>query len=301
MLDDLEFLVGRRESLTGQAILFTTNRSGTDNPFNPLHPAVAVATDPSELLDILSALFPFPEEMRDVMHQKLRLMADLWRRTMFGQQMFEAIQELKDRGLDNLGLPPEAQEQLRAELASLPDEPTGSAHHGFALPLVGFDPDLVEGYKSTVDLARAPDVPNVSFAGLVLQGHAQHYLAAYLLQSEEAAGRETPEASADAPHFRDLSRDDFLALLEKKVSEIMYAEETGADAGRALGDLVRMTSGTLFLRDVLHLSRAARTFEAGRRVRAMELYLKRIQLLALERYEEIPALDRRLAEVDPGR
>jgi len=301
MLEDLEFLAGVRDSLSGQAIIFTTNLAGSDNPFNPRHPAMAVATDPSELADILASIIPFPEEMRDMLHKQLKQSADMWTRTMFGQKMYQAVQELMSHGLANLDLPEEITEQIQAEMKSIPDEKTETPHHGFFVPLVGFDPDVIEPYKSIVDLARAPDVPNISFAGLVLSGHAQHYLASYLFQREHAVEGAPPRGESDAPHFSDLSRDDFLVLLKKKVSEIMYAQETEANGAQLLRDLVKMTSGTLFVRDVLNLSRVAQSSDHPARIVVIELYLERIRLLALERYEESPTLDAKLAELDPDK
>jgi hypothetical protein len=297
MLEDLEFIIGDKARLSGKAILYTTNISGSENPFNPRHPALAVAADPSDLVEILSSLIPLPDEMRKVLHDKIKETSEFWSRFMFGQKMYQVVRDSMDQSLDSLNLPEELKRQIEEEMASIPDEETGVPYHGSFVPLVGFDPDAIEPYRELADLARAPDVPNVSYAGLVLTGHAQHYLASYLLDQDRDAGEVLPEGESTAPNFQDIPRDEFLGILEKKISELMYAQETNGDTAPNLRDLVKLTSGTFFVRDALNLSRVAQSDHPGK-IELMELYIRRIRLLAEERYEEIPALDRRLQELD---
>jgi hypothetical protein len=300
MLEDLEFISGSADDLRGRAIIYTVNKTGSDNPFNPRHPALAVAADPSELADILSSIVPFPEEMREMLTHRMRESAELWTRTMFGQKMYQSVQELMNQGLANLDLPDEIREQLEEEMSSIPpDEQTEVPHHGFFVPLVGFDPDVVEPYEGKVDLALSPEVPGISYAGLILTGHAQHYLAVYLLQQDRSAEGLSPVRESAMPNFREMPRDRFLELLKKKVSALMYTQETGGESDQLVRDLMQLTSGTFFVRDALNLVRVAQG-DQSEKVKVMELYLRRIELLVAERYEEIPALDERIADLDRG-
>ncbi len=296
MLEDLEFIIGNKEKLSGQCIIYTTNMSGSENPFNPRHPALAVASDPADLAEILSTITDFSDDMRRMLNAKIKESAELWSRTMFGQRMYQTVQDLMSQGLAHLKLPDEYKKQIEEELKSIPNEKTGVAHHGFFVPLVGFDPEVIEPYRDSVDLAKTPEVPNISFAGLVLSGHAQHYLAMYLQQKERPGDKPAQEDSGktEEPEF---SRDGFLDNLKSKISAIMYAMETGSETETLLKDLVSMTSGTVYMRDALSLSRVARSDHAMK-LRIIELYLKRIRLLYEEKYEEIPAIDSALKLLD---
>ncbi|MHC4601674.1 MAG: hypothetical protein ACYS47_21985 [Planctomycetota bacterium] len=82
MLEDLEFIVGDRENLRGRGIIFAENLSGTENPFNPRFPALAMAPDPSEFLALLSTIAPVDDRIRDTVLEKIRQSAELWSRTM---------------------------------------------------------------------------------------------------------------------------------------------------------------------------------------------------------------------------
>ena len=115
MLEDLEFLIGSPDDLAGRCVLFASNESGTDNPFNPRHPALAVAADPAELLDILSSMVPLNDEMREAMLDRLRESSDMWTKTMFGQQMFRAARDMIEQGMSGLDIPDELKEQAREQ------------------------------------------------------------------------------------------------------------------------------------------------------------------------------------------
>ncbi len=295
MLEELEFVIGSPDGLAGRCVLFAPNASGTDNPFNPRHPAFAVAADPSELLDILSSMVPMSDEMREAMLGRLRESSDMWTKTMFGQQMFRAARDMIEQGMSGLNIPDELKDQAREEMAFIEDEETGVSLHGCFVPLVGFDPDIMEPYKSTCDVIKAPEVLNITYAGLVLAGHAQHYLATYFMQSERALGPVEAEEESAMPSFRDLPRQEFLDLLDRKVSELMYAYETGGSVEQLLKDLRKLTRGTFFVRDILNLARLAET-NHSRKIELMGLYLKRIHLLVTERYEEITALDEEIRQ-----
>ncbi len=297
MLEGLEFIAGDPNMLAGRCVLFARNASGTDNPFNPAHPALAVASDPAELLDILSSIMPMNDEMRDSIMSKLRESTEMWTRTMFGQGMFHAVRDVMKHGMDNIDVPDDIKDQMREQMAFVPDEETGVPFHGCFLPLVGFDPDIIEPYKSSSDIVKASDVPNITYAGLVLAGHAQHYLATYFMQREKALGWD--EEESEMPAFRDLPKQEFLSLLDGKVSELMYAYETGGETERLLKDLRKLTSGTYFLRDILNLAHLAET-NHPKKIELMGLYLKRIHLLVRERYEEIPPLDREIRSMQDG-
>jgi len=297
MLEDLEFLVGDSGRLRGQAIIFAENLSGTENPFNPRFPALAVAADPSELLSLLSSIAPLPESVRGALLDNIRESAETWSRTMFGQPMYRFVREMLAKGLDHINLPDDMKEHIRYEMENIPDEPIGVPLHGAFIPLVGFDPDVIQPFEVTYDVARAKKVPSVTYAGLVLAGHAQHYLASHLLQSEEAGGgAEVPPGAPDTRSARDLSPSEFIETLNRKVSELMYARETSAPMKGRIQDLRRLTAGTVFIRDTLNLARISET-RHPRKVEIIDLYLKRISLLARERYEEIPALDRELKTI----
>ncbi|MHC4601673.1 MAG: hypothetical protein ACYS47_21980 [Planctomycetota bacterium] len=161
------------------------------------------------------------------------------------------------------------------------------------MPLVGFDPSVIEPYEEQCDVAKAKAVPSVTYAGLVLSGHAKHYLATHLLQREQAGTVNGAVQEPDVPNARDLTPSAFLELLNRKVSELMYARESGADLDRLIRQLRTLTAGTVFIRDVLNLSRFFDTAHP-RKIEIIDLYLKRISLLAREQYEEIPALDAQL-------
>jgi hypothetical protein len=296
MLEDLEFVVGDRNALKGKAILFVENLAGTENPFNPRFPTLAVAIDPSELLEILSAITPLPDALRNSLLQKIREAAEVWSRTMFGQSMHQFVKDMLAKGLDQMNLPDELKEQLREEMGSIPEEATGAPFHGCFMPLVGFDPGTIEPYEAACDVVKAKPVPSVTYAGLVLSGHAQHYLAEYLLQREQAAPRMDKAADAEVPNARELSPAEFLALLNRKVSELMYAKESGGPLDRPILELQKLTSGTVFIRDVLNVQKYV-TDSHPRRFEILDLYLKRITLLAQEKYEDIPQIDRRLSEI----
>ncbi len=296
MLDDLEFIIGDRDKLAGRCIIFTTNLGGSENPFNPRHPALAVAADPLELAEILSSIIPFPNEMRRMLNNKIKESAELWARTMFGQRMYQTVKDLMSQGLAHVEMSEDLKKQLEEEMKSIPDEESGVPHHGFFVPLVGFDPEVIEPYKDAVDLAKAPEVPNISFAGLVLSGHAQHYLAEYLMQKEGHGGT-GGEAAAEGKDAEEAAKDGFLGELKNKVSAVMYAQETGGSFENLLGELVSMTNGTIYLRDALNLSRVARSSHP-KKIQIIELYLKRMKLLAEEKYEEIPAVDFVLKTLD---
>ncbi|MHC5081547.1 MAG: hypothetical protein ACYTHN_21305 [Planctomycetota bacterium] len=293
MLEDLEFIMGSPGNLIGRGIIFAENMSGSENPFNPRFPALAVAPDPSELLALLSTIAPLPENIRDALLDKIKQSAEMWSRTMFGQPMYRFVREMLSTGLDQVQLPDEIKEQLREEMQNIPEEDTGVPFHGCFMPLVGFDPAVIEPYEDTCDVARAKPVPSVTYAGLVLSGHAQHYLAAYLLQREEEAPFESQATELDIPNARDLSPTVFVSVLNRKISEVQYARETGGTMENHIRELKKLTAGTVFIPDVLNLSRF---FESGhpRKIEIIDLYLNRIALLARERYEEIPDLDRKL-------
>ncbi|MCU0723577.1 MAG: hypothetical protein MUC63_08180 [Planctomycetes bacterium] len=296
MLEDLDFIVGDRDALKGRAILFAENLAGTENPFNPRFPSLAVAIDPSELLALLSTIAPLPEPVRDSLLDKIRQSADIWSRTMFGQSMYQFVKEMLAKGLDQVNLPDEFKEQIREEMSGIPEEPTGLPFHGCFMPLVGFDPEVIEPYEATCDVARVKPVPSVTYAGLVLNGHAQHYLAEYLLQREQSAPKLDKTAEADGPGARDLPASEFLTLLNRKVSELLYAKESGGSMEKPIRELQKLTTGTIFIRDVLNLQKFVKDPHPGR-IEILGLYLKRITLLAQEKYEDIPAVDRRLAEL----
>lgn len=300
MLEDLDFLAGNREALKGRAVIFTENQASSDNPFNPRFPAIAVAADPSDLLALLSSLMPMPESMREGMLDRIRQSADVWSRTMFGRDMYRFAREAVAHSLDQIALPQEMKDQIREEMENIPDEPMGVPVHVSFVPLVGFDPGAIEPYEQICDVARAEAVPSITYAGLVLAGFAQHYLALHLLQREQAGsalGAGTDHVAI--ANAKDLSPAEFLALLNRKVSELMYARETGDRLERLILELRRLTAGTVFIRDVLNL---ANFFETShpRKVEIMDLYLRRISLLAAEKYEEIPELDRTLAGLLEG-
>lgn len=293
MLEELEFIVGEMKGLAGRCVLFVNNASGTDNPFNPRHPALAVASDPGELLEILSSISPLSDEMRDSIMEKLKESTEMWTRTMFGQKMYRAVREMMEHGMDTANIPEEMREQMKEEMAFIGDEETGVPFHGCFVPLVGFDPDVMEPYKTTCDIIKAQEVPNVTYAGLVLAGHAQHYLATYFMQRESAfVGTEAEKESA-MPSFSDLSKQEFLKLLDSKVSELMYAYEGGGNTDQLLKDLRKLTSGTYFVRDILNLAHLAET-NHPEKIELMGLYLKRIHFLVAEKYEEIGALDQQI-------
>jgi hypothetical protein len=295
MLENLEFVIGDPEHLRGRAIIYTENLSGSENPFNPRFPALAVAADPSELLALLSSIAPFPDSIKETILDKIRDAAGTWSRTMFGQPMYRFVRDMLDKGLDQIDLPDDMKAQMREEMENIPDEEIGVPFHGAFIPLVGFDPDAIQPFESKCDVAKARDVPSVTYAGLVLTGYAQHYLASLLMQSEEEGAREVEETGEDAmPNARDMSPAAFLDLLNRKVSELMYARETGAPLEDKILELRRLTAGTVFIRDVLNLARFSET-QHPRKVEILDLYLKRISLLAQERYEEIPALDQELS------
>jgi hypothetical protein len=278
MLEDLEFIVGNRENLRGRGIIFAENLTGTENPFNPRYPAMAVAPDPSELLALLSTLEPLDDKVRDFLLERIRQSAELWSRTMFGQPMYRFMKEMVSKGLDQYDLPDEIKEQLKEQMKEIPDEPTGVPFHGCFMPVVGFDPSVIEPYKEQCDVAKAGAVPSVTYAGLVLSGHAKHYLATHLMQREQAGTGEETVQEADIPNARDLTPSAFLELLNRKVSELMYARESGADLDLLIRQLRKLTAGTVFIRDVLNLSRFFDTSHP-RRVEIIDLYLQRISRL----------------------
>ncbi len=304
MLEDLEFIVGDPGELRGRAILFVENEGGSEHPFNPRYPALAVASDPSELLELLSSVFPLPPELRQHLLDRIRQYREIWSRTMFGESMFQAMRESFSQGLERTGLPEELREQMQEELAhlqDLPDEPMGDPFHGCFLPLVGFDPGVIEPYEQSCDVVRAEPVPSITYAGLVLSGYAQHYLAQYLLQREAAAPKPkkpTGEAGSPPPRIdvRALPTAQFVEMLNRKVSELMFARETGASIEGQVRELQDLTRGTVFIRDVLNL---AGFFETSHphRIEIIDLYLRRIGLLAQERYEDIPEVDRKIQEL----
>jgi hypothetical protein len=296
MLEEVDFIAGDAEKLTGRCILFARNAGGSENPFNPMFPALAIAPDPPELIEILSSIVPMTDEMRENMMSKLRESNEMWTRTMFGQDMYRAVKDMVDQGMDRLEVPDDLKEQLKDEMAFIPEEETGVPFHGCYVPLVGFDPNVVDSYKATCDVMKAPDVPNITYAGLVLAGHAQHYLATYFMQREKEFGDEEAEDEIEVPSFRDLPKQEFLALLDRKMSELMYAYETADDPATHLKYLRRLTSGTFFVRDIVNLSGLAETNHPNK-IALMELYVKRIHLLAAERYEEIAELDRDIREL----
>ncbi|MEQ8768488.1 MAG: hypothetical protein RL885_31575 [Planctomycetota bacterium] len=305
MMEDLEFLVGDPTELRGRAIVFVENEGGSDHPFNPRFPALAVASDPSELLELISSVFPLPEEMRSHLLQRIKQFREMWSRTMFGESMFRSMRESLTQDLDHSGLPEELIEQVRGEveqIKDLPDEPMGDPFHGCFLPLVGFDPGVIEPYEQSCDVMRARSVPSITYAGLVLSGFAQHYLAEYLLQ-REAAVPDAPEAEPrkekvkpSGPDVRSMPTAQFLELLNRMVSELMFARETGAPIEKQLAELKQITKGTVFIRDVLNLAGFVET-EHPNRIAIIDLYLRRIGMLAQERYEDIPSVDRRIKEL----
>jgi hypothetical protein len=290
-------VIGDPARLAGRCVIFARNASGSDNPFNPQFPALAVAADPSQLLEILSNIKPNTDDLRDGILTRLRESKDVWSKTMFGQDMYRMAREIIEQHGDQIPLPDNLKEQLREEMAGIPDEKTGKAFHGCFVPLPGFDPDVIEPYKATCDVLRAPEVPSIPYAGLVLSGYAMHYLAAYFQQRESALDGKFQEEASDMPSFHALPRDQFLALLDRKVSELMYARETGSDSRRLLRDLRNLTKGTYFVRDVLNLCNLLETKHPGK-IQLMGLYLQRIHLLVAEKYEEIGLLDRKIRELD---
>ncbi|GEM_PF-3031952 len=292
MLEDLTYIVGDPGNLRGRGIVFTENQAGSNNPFNPRFPALAVAPDPSELLALLSTLAPLPDKVRHALLEKIRQSAEMWSRTMFGQPMYRYVREMLSRGLSQIDLPDEIKEQIREEMQNIPEEDTGVPFHGCFMPVVGFDPGVIEPYEQSCDIMRTAEVPSITYAGLVLSGHAQHYLATYLLQQEEN-GKPGETEAIEIPNARDLTSSEFLELLNRKVSELMYEREAGGDMGRLILELRKLTAGTVFIRDVLNLARF-NEIEHPARVDIIDLYLERISLLAKERYEEIPPLDQKL-------
>ena len=296
MLEDLEFIVGDRENLRGRGIIFAENLAGTENPFNPRFPALAVAPDPPELLALLSTIAPLDDKIRDLLLERIRQSAELWSRTMFGQPMYRFVKEMLAKGPDQYDLPEELKEQFQEfqeQMKEIPDEPTGVPFHGCFMPLVGFDPSVIEPYEEQCDVAKAQAVPSVTYAGLVLSGHAKHYLATHLMQREQAGKMDEGISESDVPNARDLTPSAFLELLNRKVSELMYARESGADLEKLIRQLRKLTAGTVFIRDVLNLSRFFDTTHP-KRVEIIDFYLQRISLLAREQYEEIPELDTKL-------
>ncbi|MHC4779290.1 MAG: hypothetical protein ACYTFG_12010 [Planctomycetota bacterium] len=293
MLEDLDFKVGDGGNLRGRGIIFCENLAGSENPFNPRFPALAVAPDPSELLDLLSAIAPLPDNIRDALLDKIRQSAELWSRTMFGQPMYRFVREMLAKGLDQINIPDEIKDQLQEEMENIPDEPTGVPFHGCFMPLVGFDPSVIEPYEEKCDVIQAQAVPSVTYAGLVLSGHAQHYLAAHLLQREEAGNVDSLALEPDVPSAKDLTPSAFLDLLNKKVSELMYARESGEPLDHLIRQLRKLTAGTIFIRDVLNLSKFFDTSHP-RKIEIIDLNLQRISLLAQEEYEKIPDLDTKL-------
>jgi hypothetical protein len=303
MLEEVDFIAGDPGDLLGRCILFAQNEGGSENPFNPVYPALAIAPDPPELLEIISSIVPMTDEMRENLLSKLKESTEMWTRTMFGQDMHNAVKDMIENGMDRMDVPDELKEQLKAEMAHIPKEDSGVPFHGCYVPLVGFDPGVIETYTATCDVMQAPDVPNITYAGLVLAGHAQHYLAAYFMQQEEVFADEDDEDDEEdvhVPSSRDLPKQEFLALLDRKMSELMYAYETGDDPTPHLWYLRRLTSGTFFVKDIVNLSGLAETNHPDK-IRLMEMYIKRIHLLAAERYEEITVLDQEIRHLTEQR
>jgi hypothetical protein len=296
MLEEVNFIAGDLQNLAGRCILFARNGGGSENPFNPMHPALAIAPDPPELMEIISSIVPVTDEMRENMMSKLRESNEMWTRTMFGQDMYRTVKDMIEHGMDSLDIPDDLKRQLKDDISFVPDEETGVPFHGCYVPLVGFDPNIIESYKATCDVVKAPDVPNITYAGLVLAGHAQHYLAMYFMQREKEFGDEEEDQEVKVPSFRDLPKQEFLTLLDRKMSELMYAYETGEDPISNLKYLRKLTSGTFFVRDIVNLSGLAETNHPNK-IDLMELYVKRIHLLAAERYEEIRELDREIRKL----
>jgi hypothetical protein len=188
-------------------------------------------------------------------------------------------------------------EQIELEMAGIPEENTGIPFHGCFVPLIGFDPGVIEPYEATCDVVEAPAVPSITYAGLVLSGHAQHYLATYFMQRENVLEGMVSRKDSKSPTFNDLPRAEFLSLLDRRVSELMYAYETGGETDQLLKDVRRLAGGTHFVRDVLNLCNLLET-QHPKKIDLMELYLQRIHLLVNEKYEEITELDRKIREID---
>lgn len=295
MLQDLDFLAGDAEHLRGKGIIFTENLAGSENPFNPRYPALAVAPDPGELLDLLSTVSPLPDRLRHALLDKIRQASEMWARTMFGQPMHRFVREMLSR-MDQIDLPEDIKEQLKSEMSEIPEEDTGAPFHACFIPLVGFDPGAIQPFQEVCDVCRAQAVPSITYAGLVLNGHAQHYLAMYYLQQEDVAVEEGDDAPEPVPTARELTSAEFMDLLNRKVSELMYTRESGGDVERLIKELRRLTAGTVFVRDVLNLARFSET-DHPRKIEVIDLYIRRIHLLARERYEEIPAVDRKIKDL----
>jgi len=297
MLEELEFISGNPDQLQGKCVLYTTNSAGTENPFNPKHPTLAVGGDPSDLLDMLTNMLPFPDELRETLMGRLKESNDLWNRTMFGHHMYRSVLDIMHQGFDHLNIPEDLKKELENELAGLPDEKFGAPLHGCFIPLVGFDPSIIDVYKKSCDIIKAPEVTNITYAGLVLAGHAQHYLASYFMQREIALSTSAKDHQSTVPNFKDLSKDAFLKLLKRKISELMFMHETHGSSDQSLKDLQQLTSGTYLVRDILNLSRLVET-NHPHKIKMMELYLQRVQYLVNEQYEKISTIDRQIQELD---
>ena len=305
MLEDVEFIVGDREALRGRCIVYTENLGGSENPFNPRYPALAVASDPSELLTLLSALGPIPDNFRDAILERIRQSADIWSKTMFGSSMYRFVREMMSKKVDQLDIPKELLEEVRAAMDSIPEEETGVPFHGCFLPIVGFDPGVIEPYQQLCDVVKAPPVPSITYGGLVLSGHAQHYLAQFYLQKEASpAGDEGDEAESGAANPTEgdaveASGHDFIERLTRKINQIMFAKETGDSIEPHVAELQRLTRGTVFVRDAQNISSIIRS-EHPAKMDLLELYLKRTILLVDEKYEEIPELDLKIKSISGG-
>ncbi len=296
MLEGLEFIVGDPRALSGKAVLYVNNLGGGENPFNSATPAVVAAAAPSDILGVLESVMPVPDELRETLAANLKSAAEQWTRMMFGHQMYLSAKSMFRLVQEGLDLPDELKEALRAEMSGVPDEKFPSAFHGACLPLVGFDPEAVEKFKAVCDILRGPDVPSISYAGLVLVGYAQLYVASYLLQREKTIAGQGGGRPSAVPNFRDLTREEFLKILDAKVSELMYSQETKGGTDQVFADLKALTSGTYLIKDVVALCKLAETGHP-RKLEIMNLYLKRIQCLVQERYELIRDLDKQLAEL----
>lgn len=294
----MRFEKGDPERLEGKAIIYTHNTGGTRmNPINPDYPSIWVASNAEDMVWLLGKFSDIPDEMKEDFFRRQSMMLQGAKESV--GEISTALNENKDYILARLkqsDLPPEE----IAEMAEKMEESIRRSDYApkrpvieISMPFPIFEPGIIEGYMDGFDVVRTSDMPNMEYAGRMLNATSTLYVVEYLSQVE--SGMEVREGyETRVKGFQEMDGSEFKTTLGKLMHELMGVLATGGETGQIFADLKHMASGSPFIRDVVNMFQISTTESPGKE-RILVLYYNKI-CAALD--EDFEGASRLKSEID---